>query len=291
MPINDLETRTLEVGRIRLGAKSDRGAPIRLDAFRLTSQDELALKVAAELWGGTVQPWTSAPDAGTFEVYTEATTLPVVLVAADPVSQWLELWAGPEIERRCDGEAEQLGGGACICAKEIEDGTAKDRRCRPRTRVNLLLPDLPGLGTWLLASSGAFAARTIPATVGLIADLSAGPLAPATLAIVQKSSKAEDGQTRRYSVPVFSLRQSISELTSEQIQTPIEGSAADRVLALAADLDVIPDGDTVTDAEKFQDMLDMSDAKNSGPVRGDPGPTEPVGQARRQATSPDDLDF
>ena len=75
MPINDLETRTLEVGRIRLGAKSDRGAPIRLDAFRLTSQDELALKVAAELWGGTVQPWTSAPDAGTFEVYTEATTL------------------------------------------------------------------------------------------------------------------------------------------------------------------------------------------------------------------------
>ena len=40
MPIIDLQRRLQEAGRIRLGDKSPKGAPRKLETFRLTSSDK-----------------------------------------------------------------------------------------------------------------------------------------------------------------------------------------------------------------------------------------------------------
>jgi len=78
MPIINIQRKLTEVGRIRLGAKSDKGAPQKLDKFRLTSKSKEALDAAAEVYGGVVKPW-AGPDGDSFELLTTTNVLDVVV--------------------------------------------------------------------------------------------------------------------------------------------------------------------------------------------------------------------
>lgn len=196
MPLIDIQRRLVQVGRIRMGERDDRGFPVRLEQWKLTSRDQVRLQAAAAVFGGKVQPWEG--HAGEYELHTEVDSLPILLMPGQTISQHYELWSGGGVKRRCDGETEQLTDGPCLC----EPG---ERECKPITRLNVLLPDVPGIGCWRLDSTGWNAAHELAGAVELLELATAkGVLLPARLRIDQRM-QIKQGQTRRFPVPTLDI--------------------------------------------------------------------------------------
>jgi hypothetical protein len=199
-PIIDLQRRLVEVGRIRMGKKGDKGQPQKLDTWRLTSNDQARLAAAADLFGGAVTPWDGSPKGDEHELITATAELPILLLPGQALSQWHELWSGGGCQRRCDGEREILSDSPCLC--DTEGG---DRKCKPTTRLSVMLPDVPGLGCWRLESHGYYAAVELSATAAMLEQATArGQMLPARLRIDQRR-QLKDGKTTRYAVPVIDI--------------------------------------------------------------------------------------
>lgn len=203
-----LQRRMMELGRIRLGGEKGEKQPGRkLQHFRLTSASRALLEAAAVEYGGTVTDWQGAPDEGYFQVYTETDVLDIILppVFSDrdgsptlPYSQAYELFKGPERVRCCDGVTETISAKPCMCDPEGRD-------CQIMTRLNVMLPKLPGLGVWLLQSHGWNAASVLPGTLDLLQMAAAEQsFIPALLRLEARTSK-KDGTTRKFVVPVIDL--------------------------------------------------------------------------------------
>lgn len=224
-PIIELQRRMVEAGRIRAGDKQsytdDKGETKyranKLDKWRLTSKDRQRLDAAADLWGGTAQPWEG--HAGEFELYTDTDALPIMLLPGQLPSTWYELWSKGGCQRRCDGVHEMISDSACLCGDE--------RECKPHTRLSVLLPDLPGIGSWLLSSTGWNAASELGGAADLLQRASAqGVLMPARLRLEQRV-EVKSGQTRRFAVPVIDVDVSFRDLMQAQgaLSSPSEQRA------------------------------------------------------------------
>jgi hypothetical protein len=198
MPIIDIQKRLVEVGRIRMGKKSAKGAPQKLETFRVTSRDQARVTEIAAVYGGTVTPWEER--AGEFEVVTETAELPILLLPGQALSQWYETWSAGGCQRRCDGVTDVISDGPCVC-----DNEPGDRKCKPTTRLSVMLPEIPGLGVWRLESHGYYAAVELSATAGMLEQATArGQMFPARLRIDQRS-QVKEGKTTRYAVPVIDI--------------------------------------------------------------------------------------
>ncbi len=197
MTILNLQRRLVQVGRIRMGEKvGGTGRPTRLERWRLTSRDPMRLNAAAEAFGGKVRPWKQRE--GEYELYTETDALAVLLMPGQTLSQHYELWSGGGCKRRCDGETEQMTDAPCLCDPE-------NRECKPTSRLNVLLPDVPGIGCWRLDSTGYYAATELAGAVDLLElATSRGVLLPARLRIDQRVA-LRDGQTHRFGVPTLDI--------------------------------------------------------------------------------------
>ena len=217
MTIIGLQRRLVEVGRIRMGEKAEGGRPVRLETWKLTSRDQVRLKAAANAFGGDVREWKDHP--GQYELHTEVDSLPILLMPGQAISQHYELWSGGGCKRRCDGQNEQLSDGACLCDPE-------QRECKPHTRLNVLLPDVAGVGAWRLDTTGYYAAVELTGTVELLEVATMrGVLLPARLRIDQRSV-LRDGQTRRFPVPTLDI--DIRPLEMHAItQAAVEGEVAE----------------------------------------------------------------
>jgi len=193
----DIQRRHMELGRIRMGGKGSKGQPTRLETWRLTSASRDLLESAAAVYGGTVEEWADAPDKGYYQLTTETASLDVMVPPGDAYSQYYELWSGGGCKRRCDGETELLTGLACKCDPDA-------RECKITTRINVMLPQVAGLGVWRLESHGYYAAAELPDMLELLQQVSGGRIIGGVLRIEQRSSK-KDGKTNRYPVPVLDL--------------------------------------------------------------------------------------
>lgn len=209
----DIQRRLVELGRIRMGVKvaigNGKSRPDKIDTWRMTSASERLLQAAADLYGGKVQRWNGAPDEGLYELLTTSRELDILIPPSiSSYSQSYEHWQGGTLERRCDGAYELLGERPCVC-------DAADRLCKMTTRVNVMLPKLPGLGVWLLSTRGYNAAATLPATIEMAKALSGDAWMPAILRLEPASKrKRVDGkvQTHRWFEPRIDLT-----VTPEQI--------------------------------------------------------------------------
>ncbi|MDA0636635.1 hypothetical protein ACQEUU_33985 [Nonomuraea sp. CA-218870] len=180
-------------GHIRIGdsVPTEHGVrPRKLSTFRFTSPSRPLIEAAADLYGGTVAEMTRGMDK--WQVTTTADEIPVLL-PPHSVTQWMEYWDGPYCERRCDGETiEQKSGRPCLCRAEGR------LRCTVKTRLSVLLQDVPSLGTWLLVSGGLNAAEDLPDRAAFIER--AGDYIDAIL-LVTETRTLKDGKPVTFPVP------------------------------------------------------------------------------------------
>jgi Recombination directionality factor-like len=210
MPILDLQLRQRELGRIRIGRKAaGKGNPQKLDKFRFTSASGDLIEHIAALYGGTCEPWVNDGQSQ-FEVFTSVNRLPI-LVPPQPISQWYEMWSGGGCQRRCDGKKNILAGdAACACPADPLDRAelaAKGKACKPTTRLNVVLADIPGIGVWRLESHGYHSAVELPMVAEFLAQATeAGTYLPAELALMPRSSKRPGVGRREWLVPVIEVK-------------------------------------------------------------------------------------
>lgn len=215
MPILELQARMYERGRIRIGQKvatsNGRARPEKLDRFRFTSAAKENLEPIAAAYGGTVAAWTPDDGRAQWEVVTDSARVPI-LVPPNPVTQWLELWSGGGCQRRCDGVRDVISDVPCLC-----DPDPEKRACKPTTRLNVILRDMPGIGVWRLESHGWNAAVELPGLAAFVAR--ADGMVPAFLTLEERVTK-KDGKTNRFMVPGIDVEVTPSQLLAVQSDTP-----------------------------------------------------------------------
>ncbi len=263
MPIKTLQRRGRQIGEIRIGmvvpTSNGKTRPTKLDAFRFTTKSVAIAEAVADLLGGEARPVELQHGEQTYEVITSATSLPVMVPPGDAViSQWNEMWRGGGCQRRCDGEIEQLSGEACKCPLDVEERinlSSKGNACKPTTRVNVMLPDLPDLGVWKLESHGYYAAIELGGAAEVLAHArNAGVIVPATLRLEQRQVK-RGGETRKFAVPVLEIGATLREMTGlssgQEIASalPPPPSPAREALGSGAPVVVVIADDEPIDAE------------------------------------------
>lgn len=222
MPIKTLGRSLRRLGRIRAGtteeAQDGTKRPTKLGNWRLTSPDGDLLEAAAGLYGGTVEPWSHPASDDRFQLLTTSETIDVVVPPIDMAfNQYMELWTAAGLQRRCNGEV-TTDGEHCIC-----QALATDEVCKPTTRLFVILPRLPDVGTWQLQTNGYYAATELAGAVAIIQR--ADGLVPADLRLQQRHVKREvEGKpiTYRFAVPVLRVKATPASLMARR-----EASAAE----------------------------------------------------------------
>jgi hypothetical protein len=204
-PLIELQRRLAEAGRIRMGEKSEKGAPKRLTTWRITSPTKGLVEQAAGLYGGEPKPWES-PTGPQWEVVTTTADLPVLVMPGYSFRQGYEFRTSPTlVERRCDG-VEMDDGQPCLCNAEGDD------KCALLTRLTVALPELTTMLGWRLETKGDNAARELLASMDLVQGVAGGrPFVPARLRIVERRGNV-NGQAVRYVVPVIDVSIRYSEV-------------------------------------------------------------------------------
>lgn len=222
MAIIELQRRMRELGRIRTGQQVGNGngrkRPTRLETFRLTSPSKELIEHAAAAYGGKPKPWN-----GEWELITETDTLDVVLPPNQSISQWYEMWSGGGCQRRCDGVTNVLTDSPCLCPAdpaERRELAKEGQACKPTTRLNVMLPEIPDLGVWRLESHGYYAASELAGTVDVIE--AAGQMLPARLRLEQREVKRPNQPTNQFAVPVLELPNvRIADIVSGQLPATV----------------------------------------------------------------------
>ena len=221
--IADIETRPPEAGRIRFGHKVEGTnkagkkytRPAALETWRLTSPERSQIEAVAKLYGGDVEAWND-PKASPQKQWQVTTTTDRIQVWLPPGALTLtyELWSGGGCERRCDGEwcMAQRERVPCLCAQEID----QDAACKPKCRLNVLLPGVPFSGVWRLETSSENFLHEAPGILGVIGELqSRDTLAKVELILSKRThTYLEDGKsmTDHFTVPQIVMSQTPEEI-------------------------------------------------------------------------------
>jgi hypothetical protein len=154
-----LESRPYVAGRLRNGVMgkmkrrdgSSYTAPVAVDYWMFTSPDLDMIEQLQGAYGGEVTEWNEpkANPPQQFKLTTNTNRISVWLPVDALDVQW-ERWEGNFCERRCDQEMcwyqtkhtspEQI---PCVCGTEPGDA-----RCKPKSRLSVLLPAANLAGVW-----------------------------------------------------------------------------------------------------------------------------------------------
>lgn len=284
-PIENLGQSIPEAGRIRIGVRTDRGAPRSIDTFRFTSTNEAAIREIATLYGGDVRPWNPRGSRSEFEVITAAKAIPIIL-PPNPLGNTpiYELWSGGGKVRTCDGVTMTISRQTPDGAEYADEPCACDARnemqCAVTTRLWVLLPDIHFAGTWRLESHGWYAAKELPGMVATVQALQQRGFTRALLAL-DRRSEVKGGQTRNYVVPVVRSEYTVNEivageaslgaLASPEAAQPLALPPAPLLDDQVAEAELIDDGESGQDHESYTDDQDHE----SYTVTHDAAPAEP----------------
>lgn len=156
-----------------------------------------------------------APTGKQFQVYVDKDSLDILIPPIpSAISQAWEVWgSGKGILRRCDGEFEQTKDVPCICLTEIDGKDGVQRKCKPTTRLNVILPQIEGLGIWRLETGSFNAAAELPPVVELLRNAAVQMQRPvkATLRLEQRQRKSGEG-TRNFAVPVVDVGETLEAI-------------------------------------------------------------------------------
>lgn len=279
VPFDQVQRRPPEAGRIRLGVKTAT-AMKAIDSFRFTSPHLRAIEQLAELYGGTVQPWSDprARIQNQYEVRTPAKQIAVFLPPGG-LSQWYELWSGGGVSRRCDGIEAQVAGKddmevvPCVCrAKGMKE-------CLPYTRLNVVLKGVDFYGTWRLETKGENAKIELPGMYDMITNFAlAGRMVDAFLNL-EARTQVKNGKKKNFVVPTISVGSTPDELLAGSGTARPQLASATPVAISPAPFttgeddapqmvpDEIIDGEVVTDEDMIAEskLRDLAEAHRLDP--------------------------
>ena len=207
MKLLDIQRELRELGRLRMGTKDPgRGFPTSISTWRLTSPNENQIEAAAELWGGTPEPWEHK-DQKQFQVVTTASKIPVRVPGQTLKSQF-ELWSRAGRLRRCDGEKAWTTSESGEVESDCLCESGEDRECSLRTVFRFVLPDLLDIGVWVFTSGAFTAARELVPAV----EMFAGSSADLSLIIEQRETRRPGSPVKKFNVAVLSAEVSMRSL-------------------------------------------------------------------------------
>ena len=205
----NIQRKAAEHGRLRTGYTQG-NRPMRSPNWVITSHSEEHVRAAAELWGGTAETWK--PLNSTIEqwrVITKTATIEALITPGDPLNQYNELWSGGGCQRRCNGQTELLSQQACICAAQFGEDWHQQRKgtvCSTTSRLNVMLPDLSGMGMWRAETHSFYAASEWGGMVDMVlAGTDGRGFVPVNLRI-EPRQVVRDGKTKKFPVVVVELR-------------------------------------------------------------------------------------
>lgn len=221
VPMPERKARLPVAGRIRSGVKvpfvNNKGEnkikPVAIETFRFTCRRREDLEILAGLYGGTVRPWSDPKSEDKWEVISEATEIKVVL-PPDPLGDsFYELWTGKGLRRRCDGitseqprpgpDGIEWWEGQCVCRQK---GV---KECKPKLRLQLLLPELPLRGTWRFDTSSDQAVDELPGMVEALLNLQGEGL---TRGLFRLERRQSQGGAQQFIVPALGIAESLEGL-------------------------------------------------------------------------------
>ena len=207
--LRNIQARAAEHGRLRTGFTQGK-RPMRSATWVVTSHSEEHVRAAAELWGGTAEQWSPLNSTITqWRVITKAASIEALITPGDPLNQYNEMWSAGGCQRRCDGERELLSRQSCLCARQFGEEwhtQPKGRVCSTTSRLNVMLPDLSGMGMWRAETHSFYAAAEWGGMVDMVlAGTDGKGFVPVTLRI-EPRQVVRDGQTKKFPVVVVELR-------------------------------------------------------------------------------------
>jgi hypothetical protein len=207
--LRNIQARAAEHGRLRTGYTQG-NRPMRSATWVVTSHSEEHVRAAAELWGGTPEQWSPLNSTiQQWRVITKASSIEALITPGDPLNQYNELWTKGGCQRRCDGETELLSRQACLCAARFGEEWHQQKKgvvCSTTSRLNVMLPDLSGMGLWRAETHSFYAASEWGGMVDMVlAGTDGRGFVPVTLRI-EPRQVVRDGETKKFPVVVVELR-------------------------------------------------------------------------------------
>ncbi|MEU1071853.1 MULTISPECIES: hypothetical protein [unclassified Streptomyces] len=205
----NIQRRTAEHGRLRTGYTNG-NRPMRSATWVITSHSEEHVQTAATLWGGTPEPWTPLNSTlAQWRVITKASSIEALITPGDPLNQYNEMWSAGGCQRRCDGETELLTRQPCICLRQFGEEWHQRKKgtvCSATSRLNVMLPDLSGMGMWRAETHSFYAASEWGGMVDMVlAGTDGRGFVPVTLRI-EPRQVIREGKTKKFPVVVVELR-------------------------------------------------------------------------------------
>lgn len=205
----NIQRRAAEHGRLRTGYTQG-NRPVRSATWVVTSHSEEHVRTAAELWGGEPEQWS--PLNSTIEqwrVITKASSIEALITPGDPLNQYNEMWSAGGCQRRCDGETELLSRKPCLCLARFGEEWHQQKKgtvCAATSRLNVMLPDLTGMGMWRAETHSFYAAGEWGGMVDMVlAGTDGKGFVPVNLRI-EPRQVVREGQTKKFPVVVVELR-------------------------------------------------------------------------------------
>ncbi|MFC9269005.1 hypothetical protein ACFTXJ_14680 [Streptomyces zhihengii] len=205
----NIQRRTAEHGRLRTGYTQG-NRPVRSANWVVTSHSEDHVRRAAELWGGNPEQWQPLNSTiSQWRVITKAPSIEALITPGDPLNQYNEMWSKGGCQRRCDGETELLTRQPCLCARQFGESWHLQKKgavCSTTSRLNVMLPDLSGMGMWRAETHSFYAAQEWGGMVDMVlAGTDGKGFIPVTLRI-EPRQRVANGETKKFPVVVVELR-------------------------------------------------------------------------------------
>ncbi|MFI8535436.1 hypothetical protein ACIGMX_34965 [Streptomyces aquilus] len=258
--LKNIQARAAEHGRLRTGY-ADGKRPMRSATWVVTSHSEEHVRTAAELWGGEPQQWTPLNSTiSQWRVITKAASIEALITPGDPLNQYNEMWSAGGCQRRCDGDTELLTRQPCLCARQFGEDwhqQPKGRVCSTTSRLNVMLPDLTGMGLWRAETHSFYAAGEWGGMVDMVlAGTDGRGFVPVTLRI-EPRQVIRDGKTKKFPVVVVELRG----------VTPRQALAGPLPTAVALDPGAAAEGRLAIEASRPDYVAEAEGALTSDDVR------------------------
>ncbi len=207
--LRNIQARAAEHGRLRTGYTQG-NRPMRSATWVVTSHSEEHVRTAAKLWGGEVEQWSPLNSTiSQWRVITKASSIEALITPGDPLNQYNEMWSKGGCQRRCDGETETLSRQPCLCLARFGEDWHQQKKgvvCSTTSRLNVMLPDLSGMGMWRAETHSFYAAQEWGGMVDMVLAGTRGDgFVPVTLRI-EPRQRVANGETKKFPVVVVELR-------------------------------------------------------------------------------------